>query len=251
MNIINRTLAKNPSPTNSQKSSCSIELTEQEYVPKRKDSFDVDSNNVNSDERPLLSPRSNFLQKIKNCYYDNKIVVINKMLSISIHITIMIIFEIYFYFNYVIYLEKNEFMGKIHSYLNELQNIPLTLQKRLVVSKLIFDNSQEILLNLYKDYVSSIMEQDLLKQKLLMVAYKMAGISGGVFCFFLLLGILNWREINWKKIIIDNILMFSFLGLFEYFFFIKVILHYTPVTDGEIKYTIYKGLINYFNQTGS
>ncbi len=256
MNIVNRTFSKNSSPKNTltnnslNTSSLNIELTDIEYLHSKKITTENDSTKILND-KPLISPRSNYLEKIKNCYLNNKLGVINKMLSISVHIFIMIIFEIYFYFNYVIHIEKNEFMGKINSYLNELNNLQLDSQKKLVISNLLLDNSDQVSSNLYLDYVKSMMEQNLLKDKLLAVAYNMAIVSGGILCSFLLFGFLNCREVKWRKIIVDNFLMFSFLGLFEYFFFTHVILHYSPVTDGEIKYTIYKGVINYFNQTGN
>ena len=79
----------------------------------------------------------------------------------------------------------------------------------------------------------------------------MAGVVGAVLLFFFMWGLLNWREIKWKTILMDNVLMFLFLGTFEYMFFSHVILNYNPVTDGEIKYTVYKGLVDYFNQTNT
>ncbi len=256
MSIVNRTFSKNSSPTNTltntslNTSSFNIEMTDTEYLQSKKASNENDSNKILND-KPLISPRSNYIEKIKNCYSNHKLGVVNKMLTISVHIFIMIIFEIYFYFNYVIHIEKNEFMGKINSYLSELNNLPLDSQKKFAISHLLLDNSAQVSSNLYLDYIKSIAEQNLLKEKLLLVAYNMATVSGGILCSFLLFGFFNCREVKWKKIIVDNFLMFSFLGLFEYFFFTHVILHYSPVTDGEIKYTIYKGLINYFNQTGN
>ena len=252
MNIINRTLSKNFSPRNSfpKISSHDIEMMNKDYEPTRKESFSTDSDNSFSDEN-LLSSKCTPWQKIKNCYFDNKENVINKMLSISVHIFIMIVFEIYFYFNYVINLEKEEFMSKIQSYLKDLDNMQLTPTQKLIVSQLITKDSAYITAELYSNYIQSLNEQNLLKQKLIIVSYQMAGVVGSVLCFFFIWGLFNWREIRWKSIVIDNILMFVFLGTFEYLFFSNVILHYSPVTDGEIKYTMYKGLVDYFNQTGS
>jgi hypothetical protein len=253
MNIINRTLSKNFSPRNSSPkiSFNDIELANKDYVPARKESFGNDSDNGFSDENPLLSQKPTYWQKVKNFYFDNKANVINKMLTITVHIFIMVIFEIYFYFNYVIYLEKDEFMGKIHSYIKDLGNIQLNPTQRLIITQLITEDSEAITSELYSNYIQSLDKQKLLKQELMIVSYKMAGVVGLVLCFFFLWGLLNWKEIKWKSIIIDNILMFVFLGTFEYMFFSNVVLHYNPVTDGEIKYTLYTGLVDYFNQTST
>ena len=117
--------------------------------------------------------------------------------------------------------------------------------------KLITEDSADITAELYSNYIQSLDEQNLLKQQLIIVSYKMAGVVGLVLSFFFLWGLLNWREIKWKSIIIDNIIMFVFLGTFEYMFFSNVVLHYNPVTDGEIKYTFYTGLVDNFNRTSA
>lgn len=125
MSIVNRTFSKNASPTNtSLTTSFNIEMNDNEQSQSKKNDLSKILN-----DKPLISPRSNYIEKIKNCYSNHKLGVVNKMLSISVHIFIMIIFEIYFYFNYVMHIEKNEFMGKINSYISELNNLPLDSQK--------------------------------------------------------------------------------------------------------------------------
>lgn len=253
MNIINRTLSKNFSPRNLSIKifSHDIELANKDYEPTRKESFGNDSDNSISDSNPLLSQKPTYWQKVKSFYFDNKANVINKMLTITVHIFIMVIFEIYFYFNYVIYLEKDEFIRKIHSYIKNLDDIKLNPTQRLIITQLITEDSADITEELYTNYIQSLDEQNLLKQQLIIISYKMAGVIGSILCFFFLYGLLNWKEIKWKSIVIDNILMFVFLGTFEYMFFFNVILNYNPVTDGEIKYTMYKGFVDYFNQTSA
>jgi hypothetical protein len=57
---------------------------------------------------------------------------------------------------------------------------------------------------------------------------------------------LNVQRCKWKHILIENVLMFVCLGIFEFIFFINIILHYSPITDAEIKYTIAKQLLEPF-----
>ena len=77
----------------------------------------------------------------------------------------------------------------------------------------------------------------------------MAGIIGIILVIVLGTGIVCRKNIKWTWILIENILMFLFLGIFEYFFFINVILKYDPVTDDEIKYYAYTGFTKYLNNT--
>lgn len=252
MDIINRTFTNELSPINlSTELSHNIEMMNKYYEPTKKESFDDELENIISDKKPLIAHRITFYQKTKAIYLENKVNIINKMLTISIHIFIMIMFEIYFYFNYVIYLEKDEFMKKIKSYLKELNKIQIDSRQKLVISELVMKNSDQVTAQLYDNYIQSLLEQSLLKKKLMIISYKMAGFVGLVCMFFFIAGLLNWRKIKWKTIIIDNMLMFMFLGMFEYFFFSNVILKYNPVTDGEIKYTMYKGIADYINQTNT
>ena len=91
------------------------------------------TNLLNSPNSQNFTDSNSFIKKIKyskiyccliklyNCCGFNKInfvEIINKFLSIFLHIFIMVVFEIYFYFNYVVQIEKNEFINKINSYLN-------------------------------------------------------------------------------------------------------------------------------------
>ena len=42
------------------------------------------------------------------------------------------------------------------------------------------------------------------------------------------------RKINYKTIIIDNLVMISFLGLFEYLFFSTIIFNYQTISPNEL-----------------
>ncbi len=251
MDIINRTISKNFSfqGMSPKLSTQNIEIVVKSYEPARKESFGHDSDNGFSDEKPLITPKLTKLQKLTNWYLENRAPIINKMLTITVHIFIMVIFEIYFYFNYVIYLEKDEFIGKVNKYINQLDQINLNPLQKQIISNFFMANLEQVSANVYAEYVKSLHQQSQLKKILQILAYKMAGVVGAFLFFFFVWGTINWKEINWKGIIIDNMLMFVFLGTFEYLFFSNIVLHYSPVTDGEIKYIMYNGLVDYFNQT--
>ena len=102
---------------------------------------------------------------------------------------------------------------------------------------------------LYEQYINSLSVQKRLLNKLLIKACSMAGIVGMIFIFLFMVGLFYRKKIKWNWIWIENVLMFVFLGIFEYFFFMTIILNYNPITDAEVKYYIVDGIITYFNST--
>ena len=214
------------------------------------------------DSKDLLVKKSNYTKiyygviKIYNwCGLNkiNKIEVINKLLSILLHIFIMIIFEIYFYFNFVVVIEKNEFEKKINSYLIEIEYSDVYLshtQKTLIKFMFQKQNLINSLMNvLYNQYIQSLEEQKKLLHKLLIFACGIGGIVGCVLLILFGFALSYRKKIKWNWIWIENVLMFVFLGIFEYLFFTNVILHYNPITDAEIKYYVVSNLFNYYNST--
>ena len=182
----------------------------------------------------------------------NKIEILNKFLTICLHVFIMIVFEIYFYFNYVILIEKESFLEELQTYINQLNTIPLnSIQKSSIKNILVsiqFEYGYFIDL-LYKQYIDSEESQKKILHKLLIKACTMAGIVGIILICLFLFELLKRKKIKWNWILIENLLMFVFLGIFEYFFFTNIIMGYNPITDAEIKYYVANGLIKYFNST--
>ena len=179
--------------------------------------------------------------------------IINTMISVCLHVFIMVIFEIYFYFNYVVWIEKESFLNEIDRYLGELDTIPLTLVQKDLIKMIInlYPNNSVLLDYLYNEYIKSLSEQKKLLGELLVKACMMGGIVGLFLLVFVLAGLIDRKKIEWKWILIENIFMFMFLGVFEYFFFMKIIMNYSPITDAEIKYYVAKEIFNYFNTTST
>ncbi len=233
----------------------SLELTNQSQNQTRKHSLsdDIESQDPNNQliPKPKNEEMEGYLVRIKNyCYnfwYDNRYELINKMISIFLHIFIMIVFEIYFYFNYVVIIERDKFMEKIDSYYNDMDIFDLTSAQSLIVENMLVSNRVETYL--YNKYLSSLDRQKTILKQLLFASCQMAGIIGIILIVFGLCGLVYRKNIKWKWILSENVLMFLFLGIFEYFFFTNIILKYDPVTDDEIRYYAYNGLIKYLNNT--
>jgi hypothetical protein len=142
------------------------------------------------------------LDNITNSTYENIILdIINKMLLISIHIFIIIVFQIYFYFNFFLSFEKHEFMAKLNSFIKELHNIHIDPNIKYFIIK-----SEKITILLYNNYVQSLLNQNHQKELLLSKACNMAYICGSIVIIFLLAGIYYYKKIKWFNILINNIL---------------------------------------------
>jgi hypothetical protein len=188
------------------------------------------------------------------CSFKTKLSIdtLNKFMTIILHIFIMIVFEIYFYFNYIILIEKESFLKQIDKYIYELKQMPLnSLEQKIIKYEL--DTNQNVyknyLDNLYKAYINSLKYQKALLYKLLKIACIMAGSTGIILIILFSFGLYNRKKIKWNWIWIENLLMFLLLGIFEYLFFTNIIMNYNPITDQEIKYHVVNKIINHYNST--
>lgn len=198
--------------------------------------------------------KNNKLNKIKfyiiNIANIHKYKILNKSLTICAHILIMVIFEIYFFFGFVVDIENDKFIGKLESYFTHTEPMKVTYLEKQFINQMISSKYEEQFSEyLFVNYVKSMKEQNHILHLLLIESYKMAIILGVVFIILLIHSYCNKKYIEWKTIIIENIIMFLFLGIFEYYFFINIIMKYEPVTNNEIKYKLTSGIIGYLNRT--
>lgn len=198
--------------------------------------------------------KNNRIKKIKiyviNSVNTHKYKILNKSLTICAHILIMVIFEIYFFFGFVIDIENDKFIGKMDSYFDHLEPMRVSYIEKQVINRMIANEYEDnFIKNLFVNYVESMKRQNVILHSLIMRSYKMAGALIIVFVILLGLSIYNRKFIEWKTIISENIIMFLFLGIFEYYFFINIIMKYEPVTNEEIQYKLTTGVIRYLNRT--
>jgi hypothetical protein len=182
-----------------------------------------------------------------------KIEVYNKGLSIFFHIFLMSIFEIIFYFGYIIIIEEQMFMNKINEYVDSVKEQytnSVSSSSDLLITDIIHSNYNDEYLNImYNNYQNAIVTQSQLFDVLLTRACYLSGIVG-VFFFCNLCNALYYRKhIQWLGLLLENIIMFVLLGVFEYLFFYYIILQYYPVNDDIIKYKTTCSFLELFNIT--
>jgi hypothetical protein len=176
-----------------------------------------------------------------------------KFISIFLHIFIMASFEAYFYFDYVIKLEKQLLVDKINQYLDQVNEFYIShksdntdLYIKYLFGKYYEDDAKDYLEN---EYDESKRDQELMLNKLILFCYKLVA---SIFCFlvfFVACGFFHKKVIKWKWILIENFFLFGLLGIFEYIFLTNVILKYSPFSDAELKYMVYKEMFNIINGT--
>lgn len=166
-----------------------------------------------------------------------------KILSILTHIFIMICFATYFFFEYIINIEKKLFLSKIDKYFDYLNNyyVNQNNEYRDIIIKYIMkhDNVHNYL---YNEYKHADKEQEQLLHELKITAIYMVTFVSVFFILSLLNAIYIRQFIHWKCIIFENVLMFVSLGIFEYLFFTLIVIKHSPISNEELQYIMYNNL---------
>ena len=171
----------------------------------------------------------------------NKTECLNRLLSIFLHITIMISFEIMFYFKYIINVERDEILNKLNGYINSIV-IDDPQQQQALQTFFDSESFQTMYRNMYYEYRKSIHQQHQQQIELLIQSFVYASAFYGSFIVILSYGVYKKKYVKWYWIVSENIIMFTLLGIFEYVFFTQIIMNYNPLTDDEIKYYVARDL---------
>jgi len=171
------------------------------------------------------------IKKTTNYVYTNVFII-------NLHIFLLSIFEPVFYFNYVTKLEKQYFFTNINNYLNLLK---FNLNKITNIT----DNN---LKNLIKELISEIkLENETHNNTFTKLAIIYSSVIFSILILQFFIGKYFLVKLNWKSIILDNVLMIFLLGLYEYVFFITIIIQDTPISEPEINNYILLKLDNFLN----
>lgn len=220
-----------------------IEL-ENNFVRLRADSDNNITISKNISDKCLFS----MFNQSKIIKYENKVELKNKLISVCFHIFLMSVFEIFFYFFFIINIERELFLEKLMTYneqIYEKYNENVSPEEHAIISNTIYNLFNEKLLKDLKDnYEEDMYQQKILFKMLLNKAIILSTIVGSIFISTIIYG-RKEVKINW--VLFENILLFLFLGLYEYIFFNIIILKYNPITDGEIQYLFVCNIASIFN----
>jgi len=204
--------------------------------------------NVNSIIPFGICKKINIFRQYLHRYNNNIDELKNRVTSALFHISLMSVFEILFYFFFIIKIERKLFLEKIINYNKEIKDFFYShsnQEQLLLINNIITNNyNSSLITNLRNNYYNDLALQREIFNKLL---HKAIYISLGITGIFLLFLLLTFRRLKLKWILFENILLFLLLGMYEYLFFNLIILHYSPVSDGEIKYLFVCNLLGLFN----
>lgn len=177
-------------------------------------------------------------------YKDKCEMIINKLMLFFIHLFLISLFELVFFFLFVTKYEDTSLNGVFKSITESATSVcnNLTISDKQIVDYVInlVINGTELLNESNEN--NNIRNE--LNKKLFINAIL---YFIGVFLINLIIIVLNVfyykRRMNFKGILLDNLVMITFLGLYEYAFFSTIVFNYVTITPQELEYNIYNNAI--------
>lgn len=164
----------------------------------------------------------------------------NTMLYLVLHLSIIIIFEIFFYFLYVIKKEYELFDYLIDDITNN-DYYHLNDTTKVIISNFLknMTNLNYINYKAIQDKNNRINTKNELFHNSLIIVGILSSISISIISF----GLLK-NKIKLRCLILDLFIILCMISVFEYVFFTNIISHIKPVSTYELLNTIIKGILN-------
>lgn len=164
-----------------------------------------------------------------------------RFLMFTIHLSLIALFEIIFFFNVIVNYENNIFYGIIDGFTNplSLNCINYNNTEKMVITDILglFINMS----NVDNEANQSIQFRNAHNNKILLKSWM---YFLGLVLLGIILIIINYfkqKKVNMKKVLIDNLIMILLLGLYEFIFFKTIILNYFIINNIELlKYILMK-----------
>jgi hypothetical protein len=192
----------------------------------------------------IIQPKEEIITYKSFHYKDRCEMVFNKIMLFFIHLFLISAFELLFFFMFVTKSEDNAITKLFISITNSATSVCYTFNQteKDVINYVINDmvNGTTLLNNANEQYL----ERVDYNKKLLTTGFI---YFFGLFIINVLIVLINKvkfkRKINYKGIILDNFVMISLLGLYEYIFFSNIVFQYETITPNEIIYNIYNNFL--------
>ena len=165
----------------------------------------------------------------------------NYTLNISLHVLILFSFLTIFFFAFISHLEQKSvddaLTGAINGQVGELlNNIDKYAPSNI---KIQWKTLNDIAENIQRDAVGALPEVKKNHRTLLIIGVSMiVGLFALFSALYVYFGVFKGMQIGWKRILIENLIVFGFVGIIEYLFFTKVAIKYVPVTPDLLSKTI-------------
>jgi hypothetical protein len=163
---------------------------------------------------------------------------IKRLLLFLIHLNLIALFEIFFFFYVVANYEDDALYGVIDGYTDNIDTfcINANYTEKIYITNIINKINYT---SIYDNYIYAHKHRLKHNHNLFIKAW-MFFLAISLFnCVLLLLNKVLKLRINLCKMLIDNVFMIIILGIFEYIFLQSIILRYSNVTTNELtKYII-------------
>jgi hypothetical protein len=172
-----------------------------------------------------------------------KYYIFKRLIMFMIHLGLISIFEIFFFFFIISDYENTALINLINTY---TQNIPTMCNYFNTTERIFFTYVFDNLINktqIINSASSSYNDRKIENNNLLFLSiYYFLGIFI-INSILLVIKFYYKIKLNFKRILLDNLFMIIILGLYEYLFFKTVILQYRSISSDELKLNI----VNEFN----
>ena len=160
---------------------------------------------------------------------------INKLIMFMQHLFLITMFELIFFFNYVTKFEDGALISVFNSLTESIVNSCSNLndQSKMIVDDIfkLFVNTTQVNENAINSYNSRMEVNNSLMVKAISYFIGVLGINIMLICGNKCT--IN-KKINYNEIIIDNLIMITLLGIYEYIFFSNIVFKYLSISNDEI-----------------
>tara|TARA_B100000902_G_C27280283_1_gene901344 strand:+ start:310 stop:1095 length:786 start_codon:yes stop_codon:yes gene_type:complete len=168
-------------------------------------------------------------------------------LHLILHVTLLSIFEILLFFNFVVVMEKNAFIDKLEEYFKNSQTFSINPYLiPYINTELNSDKSDEWFNSLENKKDNSFNDYYNYNNSLKKYAWKGTFLLAGIFLFYIFT-LFMFYKLSLKKLILEHIILISLIGIYEYWFFTNIILPYKIISSDELNYIIVSCLVKKLN----
>lgn len=190
----------------------------------------------------VTHPIVNNTNLVKNIDYIE--IIYNKYIGFLFHLLLIATFELIFFNYYIIQFEIDSLIQLTDQLINPIIHSCNNLSNK---SKIIVDDFINIFIN--ETVINNNAQNDLNNRNIFNHTLMIQSIYyylGVIIIFILSLSINIWlkRKIDFPMIFLDNIIMISILGIYEYIFFKNIIFKYNMISPNELIKNIMVNLLH-------
>jgi len=232
--VSRRNLLFSNTPPNSPNINRHVVSTDENVQIPNENNNNENENNENENNENEISLYKKIINTYKNRKKNNYIRI---PMHLLLHILLLSIFEILLFFNYVVVMEKNAFINKVEEYFKHYNN-NINIDPFLIPyinTELNSDETMEWYDTIESNNYNSIDQYNNYNNQLLKSSWHGTFVLTGFFILYILVTFMFYK-LSLKKLIFEHVILISLIGIYEYWFFINIILPYKIISSDELNY---------------